>query len=52
MSRIVNRLCEKGMNRKEIHPSNKRASILFLSFMSKQLILKLELMGNSLLMNH
>lgn len=46
MSGIVNRLCEKGMIKKEGHPSDKRASILFLSSKAKELIPKLEIVSN------
>jgi len=49
MSGIVNRLYEKGMIRKEVHPSDKRAFVLFLSSKAKKLIPKLEMVSNQVI---
>ncbi len=46
ISGIINRLFEKGMLRKEQHPDDKRAYILFLTPRAKELIPTLELVSN------
>lgn len=49
ISGIVTRLIEKGMIRKERHPSDKRSSILFLTQEAKELIPILEEVSNSVI---
>jgi DNA-binding MarR family transcriptional regulator len=49
ISGIVTRLHEKGMIKKEQHPSDKRASILFLTQEAKHLIPTLEAVSNSVI---
>ena len=46
VSGIVNRLYEKGLPRKEPHPNDKRATVLFLTPKTKELIPKLEFISN------
>ena len=46
VSGIVNRLYEKGLLRKEPHPNDKRATVLFLTPKVKELIPKLEVISN------
>ena len=46
VSGIVNRLYEKGLLRKEPHPNDKRATVLFLTPKAKELIPKLEVISN------
>ena len=46
VSGIVNRLYEKGLLRKEPHPNDKRATVLFLTPKTKELIPKLEFISN------
>ncbi|MGJ7921660.1 MarR family winged helix-turn-helix transcriptional regulator [Neobacillus sp. LXY-4] len=49
ISGIVNRLIEKGMIRKEQHPNDKRASVLFLTEKAKRLIPILERISNGVI---
>ena len=46
VSGIVNRLYEKELLRKEPHPNDKRATVLFLTPKAKELIPKLEFISN------
>lgn len=46
ISGIVNRLTEKGLLRKEPHPSDRRATILFLTTKAQELIPSLESVSN------
>ena len=46
VSGIVNRLYEKELLRKEPHPNDKRATVLFLTAKTKELIPKLEFISN------
>ena len=46
VSGIVNRLYEKELLRKEPHPHDKRATVLFLTAKTKELIPKLEFISN------
>ena len=46
VSGIVNRLYEKELLRKEPHPNDKQATVLFLTPKAKELIPKLEFISN------
>ena len=46
VSGIINRLYEKELLRKEPHPNDKRATVLFLTPKAKELIPKLEFISN------